>query len=53
LAGTGTDFDLNNRDPTIESVDDDAPSDGINDEENDLDNTNRNIKNEYDDLMNS
>lgn len=30
MAATGTDFDLNNReDPSIEPVDDDAPSDGI------------------------
>lgn len=36
--GTGTDFDLNNREPDIENVnDDDAPSDGIHDGENTLD----------------
>jgi hypothetical protein len=32
LAGTGTDFDLNNRD-NIEAGEDDVPSDGIQDEE--------------------
>lgn len=36
--GTGTDFDLNNREPDIENVeDDDAPSDGIHDGDNTLD----------------
>jgi len=32
--GTGTDFDLNNREADIEAVDEDAPSDGIHDAEN-------------------
>jgi hypothetical protein len=32
--GTGTDFDLNNRDPDIEAIDEDAPSDGVHEVEN-------------------
>jgi hypothetical protein len=45
--GTGTDFDLNNREPDIENVeDDDAPSDGIHDGDNTLDDdvTRQNIR---------
>ena len=32
--GTGTDFDLNNREPDVEAVDEDVPSDGVHEVEN-------------------